>query len=248
MTDETTLPDDIPGVELPPEEYSSGSSDTETLQEPGVEQPPEEYNSGFTDTETLQDENLEDNIDEQSIQDQDAAEESPQTTPPPQPSKRRQGVMEYDLEDMYPEIGILVSKSRREWNFHDPDIIRALWLESKTNVIEEWKIKHSKIAKGKEPNAEVVLNHTAQLRLEFLKQKEEQRKAEYRKYHHAVAMGKLAPHFDTVKMATTHTTELRHKFNRNNPPIPSYYINHYNKYKKPPFKTKVNSSRGCLPE
>lgn len=227
-----------------------------TQQESIDEGLPADDQNGFTDNQSLQDDNLDDDISDQTIQDDESlpdgeeslqdAEES-RSTPKPKP-KRPKGVLEYDLSEMYPEIDILIKTSRREWNYNDPDIIRAMWLESKTNVLQEWKVRNARIDKKKEPSVQVLLNHTAQLRLERQKQKEEQRKADFRKHHHMIAMGKLAPHFDTVKMATTTTVEMRYKFNRNNPPIPGYYINHYDRYKKPPFKTKIHVGRRCLPD
>lgn len=185
------------------------------------------------------------NSEELSVEEEQVGEES--TPAAAKKPARRLGILEYDLQDMYPEMAVLVQKTKRDWNYQDPDVIRAMWLESRTNILQEWKVKNAKIKSSKNATIEPVLNHTTQLRLESLKQKEEQRKAEFRKRLHMLAMGRMTPQFDTVKMATTNTVEMRHRYNRNNPPIPGYYIKHYDKFKKPPFITKTTDANGCLP-
>ncbi|XP_065211249.1 nucleolin-like [Planococcus citri] len=149
-------------------------------------------------------------------------------------------VMEYDVQDMYPEINILIQKKKREWDFQDPDIIRALWLETKTLALAEWKVRNAKIKIDK-PSLEARDNMTANLRLEFLKHKAELQQALEERNFEMTEASRDPPHFDAIQLATNLTTDMRYKYNRNNPPVPSHYIEHFEKFKKPPFKNNPNS-------
>lgn len=149
-------------------------------------------------------------------------------------------VMEYDIKDMYPEMSVLVNKKKKEWDYQDPDIIRALWLESKTHVLAEWKVRNAKIKTGK-PSLEVRDNVTYTLRQEHLQNQAELKKALEEREFETGEIGREAPHFDSMQLVTNLTTEMRYKYNRNNPPVPSHYVEHFEKYKKPPFKLIPNT-------
>ncbi len=176
------------------------------------------------------------------------AEEEP---PPPQatkPPKRRNAVkraMEYDLKDMYPEVNILIERNRRKWDFRDPDIIRAIWVEAKTNALAEWKVRHAIVAKRKKPAMEVQYNTTTELRKKFLQDQRERERKE-REQNKRIHRTEL-PEFDEVKLATNIATQIRYDYNRNNPPVPYYIVTHYHKYKRPPFTTFGLDKKGCKP-
>lgn len=155
-------------------------------------------------------------------------------------------VLEYDLTDMYPEMSLLIQNTKKEWNCHDPEVIRAIWLESKTNALMEWKYKNSKILKRKKPDLVLQMNHTVQLRHEYRERQNERLKEEKRRQA-LLHVGREAPDFQEIKLPTNLAAELRYKFNRDNPPVPGYYLHHFERYKKPPFKVKVSSGTGCKP-
>lgn len=159
--------------------------------------------------------------------------------------RKKWKILEYDLEDMYPEMDVLIGTKKKNLDYKDPNVIRALWLEGKTNVVAEWKKKVAKINVPKKGGISVQLNHSANLRLDFHKQKVEQEQLEKIKDAHIRNIGKKIPHFESVQTATNVTTEMRYKFSRNNPPVPRYYIRHYDKYKKPPFKHAGFLGRAC---
>lgn len=156
--------------------------------------------------------------------------------------KKVKAVMEYDIKDMYPEINILIQKKKREWDYQDPDIIRALWLETKTLALSEWKVRNAKISIVK-PSFEVKETVTVTLRQEHLKNKAELQQALQERDFEMTEASRDPPHFDTIQLATNLTTDMRYKYNRNNPPVPSHYIEHFEKFKKPPFKN--NTIRYC---
>lgn len=155
-------------------------------------------------------------------------------------TKKKRGPLEYDIKHMYPEMNILIQKKKREWDFQDPDIIRALWLESKTNVLSEWKVRNAKINTGKPAN-EVRENVTFTLRQEHLKNKAELQKAVEEREFEMTETAREPPHFDSIQLATNLTTEMRYKYNRNNPTVPRNYVEHFEKFKKPPFKNNPNT-------
>lgn len=156
-------------------------------------------------------------------------------------------VMEYDLTEMYPEMSVLTEKKRSEWDYQDPETIRALWLESKTNVLSEWKVRYLTIKKSRKPQIEVRDTTAHTLRVEHLKNKEENEKNAEQKDLQMIEKGRESPKFDEVKLPTNTTTDMRYKYTRNNPPVPRYYIEHFNKHKKPPFKIHGFGLAGCKP-
>ncbi len=156
-------------------------------------------------------------------------------------------VMEYDLQDMYPEMSVLTEKKKREWDYQDPETIRALWLESKTNALAEWKVKYLTIKKARKPTIEVRDTTAHALRLEYFKNKAETDKAAEEKDLRMIERGRESPKFDEVKLPTNTTTDMRYKYTRNNPPVPGYYLQHFEQHKKPPFKINGIGSTGCKP-
>ncbi|XKL67785.1 hypothetical protein PGB90_003276 [Kerria lacca] len=150
-------------------------------------------------------------------------------------ARRGKSVMEYDLKDMYPEIGLLTENTKREWNYHNPEIIRAIWLESKTNVLYEWKIKYGKIKQKSKPTIEVRDTNATNIRREYRKLKEEKRlKDEEKTFAQRNRM--RSPNFKAVEIVSNATTDMRLKYNKNDPNVPKYYVEHFQKYKKPPFR------------
>ncbi len=156
-------------------------------------------------------------------------------------------VMEYDVKEMYPEISVLTEKKKREWDYQNAETIRALWLESKTNALAEWKVKYSTIKKARKPSIEVRDTTAQALRLEHLKNKAETEKAAEEKDLRMIEKGRESPKFDEVKLPTNTTVEMRYKYTRNNPPVPGYYLQHFEQRKKPPFKSNGIGSRSCKP-
>lgn len=169
----------------------------------------------------------------------------------PKPAKARnlvKRVMEYDLSEMYPEMSVLTEKKKREWDYQDPETIRALWLESKTNVLAEWKVRYLNIKKkSRKPQIEVRDTTAHALRVEFLKNKEENAKSAEQRELQMIERGRQSPKFDEVKLPTNTTTDMRYKYTRNNPPVPRYYLEHFDKHRKPPFKVHGIGLAGCKP-
>lgn len=146
--------------------------------------------------------------------------------------------LEYNLKDMYPELGLLTAGTRREWDYGDPELIRALWLETRTNALNEWRIRYAKIKRRKEPTIAVHGTKTTRLRLG---QKRKKEGVDYECEKGLCSIGwrpvYRSPNFLPVQVANNTTNELRINFKRNNPNLPHYYIEHFHKYKRPPFKT-----------
>lgn len=146
--------------------------------------------------------------------------------------------LEYHLKDMYPELGLLTAAARREWDYGDPELIRALWLETRTNALDEWRIRNAKIKRRREPTIAVHGTKTTKLRLEHKRKKEgvhyEREKGLFSSGWRPVYR---SPKFLPVQVANNTTNELRINYKRNNPNVPHYYIEHFHKYKRPPFKT-----------
>lgn len=186
------------------------------------------------------DEEMEEPIDDEMVEDPKLAAK-----------KKKQNlikrVMEYDLSEMYPEMSVLTEKKKREWDYQDPETIRALWLESKTNVLYEWKVRYLHIKKNKKPQIDVRDTTAHTLRVEHLKNKEENAKNAEQKDLQMIERGRESPRFDEVKLPTNTTTDMRYKYTRNNPPVPRYYLEHFDKHKKPPFKIHGFGMAGCKP-
>lgn len=159
--------------------------------------------------------------------------------------KKFKGILEYDLSDMYPELSTLTLTQKRNWNFSDPEIIRAIWLETKTNALAKWKMKYSKIIKKKDPSIPVQVNHAMQLRNEYRQAQKEREREEILLEHE---IGKDAPQFNELRLPTTITAQMRYRLNRDNPPVPECYIRHFAKYRKPPFLNKVVPGLKCKPK
>lgn len=210
-----------------------------------------EEGSGSSDpntTNNIGDESTENAGTEHPIDDEPVGEEVSEEEPVvvPKKPKKKTTPLEYDLADMYPEMSLLIQSTKKEWNCHDPEVIRAIWLESKTNALRTWKYKFSKILKRKKPDLILQMNHTVQLRLEFMERKKERDREEARRMA-MLHVGREAPDFQEIKLPTNLAAELRYKFNRDNPPVPRYYLHHFERYKKPPFKLKTSSGTGCKP-
>lgn len=159
-------------------------------------------------------------------------DEPSQSKPKP---KKKLGPMEYDLEHMYPEINILVRNKKRDWDFSDPDVIRALWLETKTGALADWRVRAAKIDFRKNPKIEVRSTSAETLKKEYLTKKAvEARKLEENEFF-LVNAGKAEPNFGPINIVSNLTTDMRFKYIRNNPPVPGRFIEHFSKYGKPPF-------------
>lgn len=155
------------------------------------------------------------------------------------PKQLASRILEYDIEDMYPEIDLLINKKKHEWDFQDPAIIRALWLESKTNVLADWRMKNSKFDSRKKPALEVRNTLAFTLRKDHRQEKVQQKEEDSQQ----VAVGNDPPVYKAVQLPTNLTMEVRYNFVRNNPPVPRWYVEHFQTYKKPPFN--LHLSRYC---
>ncbi len=144
-------------------------------------------------------------------------------------------VMEYDLEEMFPDMSLLIRR-KRDWDFHDPDLIRAIFVESETSILADWKAIHARIRLSKKPEYVVRNNRSNDLKLQFLRTKMEKERRENKKLERMVKLDRGMPTFPVVQMATNVTTQLRHSYSRNNPSVPGHYVQHFFKYKKPPFR------------
>ncbi|XKL59844.1 hypothetical protein PGB90_000860 [Kerria lacca] len=231
---------------------SSGSSDpnASTETKPQSEEVPEE-NAEESEAESNvkaeeiyeeAESNIDDDEDDEDEMDMD--EETEESTDDKKPRKVNK-VMEYDISEMYPELSLLTEQTKKKWNYHDPDLIRALWLESKTNALAEWKVKHVKITFKKKPAIVVQLNQAMQVKQEYMERKKTEEQERKRKDSIMTDSGRRAPQFKQLKLPTTVTAQMRYKYNRDNPPVPEFYLRHFKKYKKPPFKTKTGIAGGC---
>lgn len=154
-------------------------------------------------------------------------------------------VMEYELKDMYPEMSLLTDNKKRDWNFQDPSLIRALWLESKTNVLREWKFKNGKVSHKTKPKIEVRGTTTTEARMDYRRKQEQKQQQQIEKEVYELMLARDAPDFEPVEIATNLTTDLRLKFNKNDPSVPRFYLEHFQKYKKPPFRTAIPVGKRC---
>jgi hypothetical protein len=152
---------------------------------------------------------------------------------------KRKGPLEYDLEYMYPEIDLLCKSKRKDWNYNDPETIRAIWLEAKTHALADWKQKYVKIKRSKD--VKIHDNQANQLRNEFRKMKQEREQIE----EASLVIGRDAPVYHELTLPTTVTAQMRYKLNRDDPPIPDSFIFHYAKFKKPPFIRSTMTSERC---
>jgi len=163
------------------------------------------------------------------------------------PQRRRwlaKRAMEYELAAMYPEVRLLVEQKRREWNYGDPDVIRALFLEAKTNALAEWKVGRAVVAKRKRPLIEVQETTASKLRRQHQAAQHEQRQSELRRDERMYDR-QQPPEFAEVKLATNATAQLRYNYTRNNPPVPGHFLAHYERFGKPPFHIFGVGSKGC---
>lgn len=164
--------------------------------------------------------------------------------PPKGRVQRRHMALEYDLRRMYPEMSLLTETAKSKWNYQDPSVIRAIWIESKTNALAEWKTRFSKIKYLARPRIEVRPTVATEARKRFRRLQDEKRfkgdaDDKWAKAAAATADGwtaRNAPEFQSVEIVSNATTDMRLKFNKNNPPVPRYYIEHFHRYKKPPFR------------
>lgn len=180
-------------------------------------------------------ENLEDEsgIEEEELTPEEATPQKPIKKKPKRLASR---VLEYDIEEMYPEIELLVEKKKNEWNYQDPAIIRALWLESKTNVLADWKERNMKFNRKKKPTLEVRNTLAFTLRKDHLQEKAQKQEVSLLQ----IPVGNDPPVYRAVQLPTNLTMEVRYNFVRNNPPVPRWYVEHFHTYKKPPFITTIH--------
>lgn len=143
--------------------------------------------------------------------------------------------MEYNLNKMFPDMSLLIQK-KRNWDFQNLDLIRAMYVESETNILSSWKSLNAKLNPSKKPRIVLKNNKSNKLRTEFLRSKIEKERIKKKKYNQMLQVNLDKPYFPPVKTFTTVTAELRHSLIQNNPSVPDQYIKHFLKYKKPPFK------------
>lgn len=158
---------------------------------------------------------------------------------------RVQPVLEYELKDMYPEMSLLTDKKRSDWNFQDPNLIRAMWLESKTNILREWKFKYGRVTHKSKPKIEVRGTITTEARMDYRRKQEQEREKQIEKEVYELQVAREAPDFEPVEIASNFTTDMRLKFNKNDPTVPRYYLEHFQKYKKPPFRLAIPVGKRC---
>lgn len=145
--------------------------------------------------------------------------------------------MEYEMDEMIPNMKLLLKK-RKEWNFRDPDYIRAAFVESETGIMTKWKSENARFRSSKSNvGTPFKSNLSNDLKMRHLLRKIEKERREKRKLARILRNYQYPPQFPPVQIYTNATTQLRQSFVRNNPPVPAYVVQHYSKYRKPPFKT-----------
>lgn len=144
--------------------------------------------------------------------------------------------VEYPLDEMFPDMKLLL-KRKKDWNFRDPDYIRAAFVESETGMMEEWKSHNAKIKLV--PNADIQFksNLSNDLKMRHLLRKIEKERREKRHLRKILRNFQNPPQFPPVQIFTNATAQLRQSFIRNNPNVPAFVVQHYARFKKPPFKT-----------
>lgn len=145
-------------------------------------------------------------------------------------------VLEYDYHEMIPDMTVLTTRKKRDWDFHDPDVIRAIYIESETNALTKWRAEHAKIDMRKHSAQEIRPNRSYNLRLRLLRKKQAIEEKKTRLMEKMNDFERDVPQFDGT-LRSNMTDELRRDFIRNQPAIPSHYMDHYAKWGKPPFKT-----------
>lgn len=208
---------------------------------PGAEEP-------STNEEAIEEEQVEEEEvgHRETAQDEEGKPETPQAPDkddrPIRPRKVKRS-MEYALAEMYPEMQLLVDHKRRDWNFTDPDVIRALFLEAKTNAVASWKEGHSRFSMRKKPLLEIQETTASKLRRQQLETRQEKLQQEQQRLERIV--NHRQPEFAEVKLATNLTTQLRYNYTRNNPAVPRHFLAHYERFKRPPFYNYGHSNRLC---
>lgn len=142
--------------------------------------------------------------------------------------------MEFSLGEMFPDMSLLIRKKKKDWNFNDPDLIRALYVESETNLLSKWKARNAIIKSL--PKYTYKNNRLSRLRIEHLHLKKEKERRENERLEELLKLERGMPEFPVVQTLTNITTELRHTFCRNHPSVPRHVIEHYRRHRKPPFK------------
>lgn len=142
-------------------------------------------------------------------------------------------ILDYDISGMFPDMKLILKKPRHTWNYDNPEVIRAIWLEQKTNVLAEWKIRHSKRQMTKKPK--VNQNRTTLLRMEYQEHKRDLMVALNKKRLELWEIGREVPYFEECYLLTNSTSYMRYHYNRNIPPVPAHIAEYYLKHKRPPF-------------
>lgn len=152
--------------------------------------------------------------------------------------------MEYDHEDMHPDISLLVMP-KRDMNFQDIDLIRAMYVESETNLLSRWKEENARRKPSGKPKIEIRYTKSDKLKKLYREFKLEKEKYERNKPKYIEKANLNPPKFASVLMPTTITAMYRFARSRNDPEVPKYFIQHYERYRKPPFKllTKIRHTR-----
>lgn len=145
-------------------------------------------------------------------------------------------VMEYKIDEMFPDMKLLLKK-KKDWNFRDPDYIRAAYVESETGMMTKWKSENAKINSVKNTDIQFKSNLTNDLKMRHLLRKIEKERREKRHLRQILRNFQNPPNFPPVQIFTNTTTQLRQSFIHNNPAVPAFVVQHFAKFKKPPFKT-----------
>lgn len=148
--------------------------------------------------------------------------------------------LKFSADEEFPNLNLLVRKKRKDWNFNDPDLIRALYVESETNLVSQWKA-HNAIIKS---NTSQFFRHnrSSRLRHDHLLLKKQKERKQRLKLDGLLKLDRSVRDFRVVHTLTNATTLLRHSFCRNHPSVPRHVIEHYLHHHKPPFKV-VHGSR-----
>lgn len=149
-------------------------------------------------------------------------------------------VLEFDYSGMIPDMRVLRFKKKRNWDFHDPDVIRALYVEYETQAFSKWKVENLKIDLNNYPTPAIPTNRSYNLRMFSLRKKRAKVEKENRILERICNFNREIPRFEG-QLRSNMTEELRRDFIRNKPSVPAYYVDHFAKYGKPPFKShKIN--------
>lgn len=128
---------------------------------------------------------------------------------------------------------------RKYIDYSDPKMLRRMWIQQRTDLTKRYR-------PGLRFNLSEPLIAPRMTKASFLRERQVEIEKINKKNLKAQLerqgqVGREVPKYRQVWPNQNITSHFRYKNVRNMPPVSSNYIEHYEKYKKPPFKA------GCLP-